>query len=162
MKVPLRSQALCVAGLSYLLTCCPFHANSQQPTDSPPGGRVGVVSQNRAPISPSAETIVIPGPLRSFLRMAGISQEVTVDTVLPVLARNASLYGYQAGRQTEFLVLLERYVHQARELQALADSSGTIRVQGCDDAPRLIQVLGYKFQPGCGEKNATLVTANPE
>jgi hypothetical protein len=94
--------------------------------------------------------------------MAGISQEVTPEAVLPVMARNASLYGYQAGRQTEFMVLLERYVHLARELEALSDASGTIHVQGCEDAAKLVQVLGYKFQQPCGEKNAVLVTANPE
>jgi hypothetical protein len=162
MKVPLRSHSVCVAGLLCFLACCSFPASSQQQTNSPSSGAVADAPQNQASISPSTETIVIPGPLRSFLRMAGISQEVSVEAVLPVLARNSSLYGYQAGRQTEFLVLLERYVRQARELQALADANGTIRVKGCEDAGRLIQVLGYKFQPACGEKNATLVTANPE
>ncbi|MGA9554427.1 MAG: hypothetical protein WBR30_19435, partial [Candidatus Sulfotelmatobacter sp.] len=42
---------------------------------SPPGD---------APVAPSAE-FVIPGPLRSFLRMAGISQKVAPEEVLPLL-----------------------------------------------------------------------------
>lgn len=155
MKVPLRSQGICVAGLVCLLSCCLALASTLQQTDSS-----SAAPRGRAPST--ADTIVIPGPMRSFLRMAGISQEVNLEAVLPVMARNASLYGYQAGRQTEFLALLERYVHLARELQALADPSGIIHVQGCEDAARLVQVLGYKFQQACGEKGSILVTANPE
>ena len=81
-----------------------------------------------------AETIVIPGPLPSFLRMAGMSQEISPEEVVPLLARNVALYGFQDAKQTEFLVLLNRYVHLAREIQSLADRDGTIRVAGCDDA----------------------------
>ncbi len=52
---------------------------------------------------------------------------------------------------TEYLILLDRYVQQARELQILAGSSNTIRVKNCDDAGTLVQILGYRIQ-GCGEK----------
>ena len=158
MKVPLRSQGFCVAGLVYLLCSCPAHPSVFQTESS----STGVAAEAPQAASSSAETIVIPGPMRSFLRMAGLSQEVSLDAVLSVMARNASLYGYQGGRQTEYLILLERYVHLARDLQALSDASGTIRVQGCEDVARLVQVLGYRFQQACGEKNAVLVTANPE
>ena len=110
--------------------------------------------------SPSANWVVIPGPLRPFLRMAGISQEVSPAEVLPLLARNVSLWGYENDKPTEFLVLVDRYVQQARELQSLADTDGTIRIAGCNDATRLIQVLGYRFQQGCGPNGAYLVTEN--
>ena len=60
------------------------------------------------------ETIIIPGPLRSFMRMAAISQKVSADDVLPLLARNVYMQGYQNGNRTEFLILLDRYLHQAR------------------------------------------------
>jgi hypothetical protein len=93
--------------------------------------------------------------------MAGISQEISSADVLPMLARNVSLQGYEDGRPTEFLVLIDRYVQLARKLQSLAGSDGTIRVSGCDDAAELIQVLGYKFQQGCGPTGASLVTQNP-
>ncbi|HVN92488.1 MAG TPA: hypothetical protein VMT38_02270 [Terracidiphilus sp.] len=112
--------------------------------------------------SEPAQTIVIPGPLRSFLRMAGISQESAPSEVLPLLARNAFLYGRQMGKKTEYLVLEDRYVQQARELQPLAVSNGAIPVTSCSDAQPLIQVLGYQFQSGCGRDGATLVTANAE
>src|SRR5690349_10729950 len=39
-------------------------------------------------------TIGIPGPLRSLERMAGISQKVSPDEVLPFLARNIYVHGY--------------------------------------------------------------------
>lgn len=94
--------------------------------------------------------------------MAGISQATPPEDVLVMFARNASLYGYQGDRPTEFLLLVDRYVRQARELQQLADANGTIRVAGCDDAARLIQVLGYKFQRTCRAGDASLMTANPE
>ncbi len=108
------------------------------------------------------EMIPIPGPLRSFLRMAGISQEAQPEDVLPLLARNVSLHGYQNGGETEFLLLLRRYVDFARELRQLAGAEGVIRVENCDDAERLVDVLGYQFAEGCGEKNAYVVTANAE
>src|ERR1700751_388410 len=110
----------------------------------------------------SGESIVIPGPLRSFLRMSGVSQEVSLDEVLPTLARNISLLGFQNGRETEFLVLLNRYVHQARELAEIADAKGEIRVASCDDAGRLIGVLGYRLQGVCGQRHTRLMTADPE
>ena len=110
----------------------------------------------------SGETIPIPGPLRSFLRMAGISQEAAPEDVLPLVARNVSLHGFQNGGETEFLVLLRRYVDFARELRQMAGADGVIRVENCDDAERLVDVLGYQFAEGCGEKNAYVVTANAE
>ena len=81
--------------------------------------------------------------------MAGISQEATPGEVLPLLARNAFLYGHTGGKPTEYLVLADRYVHLARELQALAGADGTIHVSGCADTVKLIKVLGYKFERGC-------------
>ena len=104
--------------------------------------------------------MVIPGPLRPFLRMAGISQEASAAEVLPMLARNVALRGFDEGRPTEFLVLIDRYLQLARELQSLAGSDGVIRVAGCDDAAGLIRVLGYRFQQGCGPNGAFLVTEN--
>ncbi len=93
--------------------------------------------------------------------MAAISQKVSADDVLPLLARNVYMQGYQQGTATEYLILLGRYVQQARELQILAGSSNTIRVKNCDDAGTLVQILGYRIQ-GCGEKTVFLETANPE
>ena len=113
--------------------------------------------------SPPAQQVMIPGPLRSFLRMAGISQKVPPEDVLPELARNVYTQGYSRGRETEFLLLLEHYVHQARELQALASSNnGEIRVAHCADAGPLLQILGYRLRYGCGQKDAALVTLNPD
>ena len=110
----------------------------------------------------SGATLSIPGPLRSFLRMAGISQEAGPADVLPLVARNVSLHGYENGGETEYLSLLRRYVEFARDVQRLTDPQGTLHIENCDDAERLVDVLGYQFAEGCGEKNAYLVTANAE
>jgi len=63
--------------------------------------------------------------------MAGISQDVGPADILPMLARNVSLWGYENQKPTEFLLLIDRYVHLARELRALTGPDGTIRVAGC-------------------------------
>ncbi len=106
--------------------------------------------------------MLIPGPLRSFLRMAGISQEVPNRDVLPMLARNVALWGHESGRETEYLILLSRYVQYARELQSLAGADSTIRIADCNDASHLLPILGYQFEGSCGTTNASLTTGNAE
>jgi hypothetical protein len=113
-----------------------------------------------------AASVVIPGPLRSFMRMAGISQKATPEEVLPLLAHNVFAQGYEGsrdgGRPTEFLILLSRYVHQAKELATLAGPDGSIHVSNCDEAKPLLHILGYRVRQDCGTKNTALVTADPE
>jgi hypothetical protein len=106
-------------------------------------------------------TVIIPGPLRSFLRMAGISQKISPEEVMPLLARNIFMTGYSKAQPTEFLILLRRYVHQARELAALAGPDGLVRVSSCDDAKQLLDILGYRMPPDCGKDNAFLQAADP-
>ncbi len=106
--------------------------------------------------------MVIPGPLRSFLRMAGISQTVSSEEVLPLLAREVFFLGYRGTTPTEFLILLNRYVSQARELSALAGSEAVIRVSNCAEAEQLLHILGYRIREKCGESNASLFTSEPE
>jgi hypothetical protein len=158
MKSSLRPFAVLVPSLLGLCLCAFSHS----------GGVAWAVSSSDQPNTAKAGTtpevvhsVVIPGPLRSFMRMAAISQKVSADDVLPLLARNVYMQGYQQGTATEYLILLDRYVQQARELQILAGSSNTIRVRNCDDAGTLVQILGYRIQ-GCGEKTVFLETANPE
>jgi len=114
----------------------------------------------------SASSVVIPGPLRSFLRMAGISQKIAPDEVLPLLAHNIFAQGYEGsrdgGRPTEFLILLSRYVHQARELSVLVASDQSIHVSNCEEAKPLLHVLGYRVRQDCGKSSTSLVTDDPE
>ncbi|QNI33457.1 hypothetical protein H7849_05775 [Alloacidobacterium dinghuense] len=159
MGAPLRWFAVFILGLSCTTYCATAYAGNPQQTavssaDSDPGG---------TPAAPPINYVTVPGPLRSFLRMAGISQKVAPEDVLPLLSRNSYLQGYEGGRETEFLLLLDRYVHQARELEALANANnGNIRVTNCEEAIALIQILGYRLRQNCGEKNVFLSTANPE
>ena len=105
---------------------------------------------------------MIPGPLRPLLRMAGVSLKAEPDEILPLLSRNVFLQGYSLGRRTEFLILLTRYVGQARELSSLAGPDGVIRITNCADASPLLAILGYRLRQGCGQPGAALETADPD
>ena len=152
-----------------LIACSPFNCASfarssraGSPLNSQPAGVTSPApSENE---TPAATQFKIPGPQRSFLRMAGISQMVTPEEVLPLLSRNVFIEGFQGTSQpTEFLILLRRYVVQARELSELAAHSGmVIRVAGCDDAQSLLHILGYRTRPDCGKADTALLTDDPE
>ncbi len=147
----------CVAGL-FQATFAPAVLATPKPTSledlkSPDQGAVS---------SQPEDVVVIPGPLRSFLRMSAISLDIKPTEVMPLLAHSVLLQGYQLGRATEYLILLRRYVHQSRELGALAVEGGSIRVSGCKDADGLLRVLGYRVEGECGSGGMALVTADPE
>ena len=130
-------------------------APAQQSGSAASGSPQSAVPDDSSP----SEEASIPGPLRSFLRMAAISQKITPQEVLPLLARNVVMSGYQGGRPTEFLVLVNWYMDQARELEALAGRGGVIHVSNCDDAKRLLVILGYRLQQTCGP-DAALETSD--
>jgi hypothetical protein len=129
---------------------------------STPSDAAVLSTEDATPLSSSE--FVIPGPRRSFLRMAGISQKVNPAEVLPLLSRNVFTQGFEGTSQpTEFLILLRRYVVQAKELAALAEKNGmVIRVSNCDDAGPLLRILGYRVRANCGDANSSLRTEDPE
>jgi hypothetical protein len=143
-----------------LLLCSLFHPTSDA------WGAAAAASSSSEDSTQTAESVSIPGPLRSFLRMAAISQKVSPEEITPLLARNVFLLGYEGpqnqAHQTEFLILLNRYVQQARELVALGGSAGVIHVSSCDDVKPLLQVLGYRVRPDCGQKGTFLETVDPQ
>ena len=110
--------------------------------------------------------VTVPGPLRSLERMAGISQKVDTDEVLPLLARNIYVQGYigwqDQGRPTEFLILLGRYANQAQEIANMAGQGGVVHVVNCQEAEPLLKVLGYRLRQQCGQTNASLITSDEE
>jgi hypothetical protein len=124
------------------------------------GGRDFTFPQDAALTPEKRQIIAIPGPLHSFARMAALAPEVSLDDVLPALARNIVTNGYQASgnnsllEQTEYLKLVVRYLSQARELEKLADSSGVIKIETCDSSQtgELLRVLGYRMRGGCGSE----------
>ena len=122
----------------------------------------GTQSPESAAVS-SPEEVTIPGPLRSFLRMAAISQKVSPDEVLPLLSRNVVVNGFQGGggKPTEFLILLNWYMDQARELLTFAGPEGVIHVSNCAEAKPLLPILGYRMKQSCGP-NAALETSNAD
>jgi len=148
----------------FLLTCfclqgTGWSRGAAAPTDTPGRPPSSQTAANQPP------TVTIPGPLRSFLRMAAISQKVGPDEVLPLLARNVVVGGYtgqgDSRKPTEYLILLRRYLDQARELQKLAGVSGVIRVTSCPEAEPLLAVIGYQLRDECGP-DASLETADAE
>jgi hypothetical protein len=154
---------LFLAGLLSLCFSSSTYAHARGVADSPPSPASDAKSSEAAkPGQLSSNGIAIPGPLRSFLRMAGLSQKISSEEVLPLLARNVFTLGYRGGRPTEFLILLERYVHQARELTNLAGADGIIRVTDCDQAGPLLHVLGYRLRNECGKSNSSLITSDAE
>ena len=123
-----------------------------------------------APVNPPADkrlTISIPGPLRSFSRMAALSPDLSTDDLLPALARNVVTNGYQAAssnealEQTEYLKLVIRYLSQARELDKLSGSDHVIKIEACESTQtgELLRVLGYRMRGGCGSE-VVLETVN--
>jgi hypothetical protein len=158
---------LCVSLLvAFSLLNCNLFASGRElsPNTHSTQSNAAVVSSPADETLPAPSQFAIPGPQRSFLRLAGISQKVTPEEVLPLLSRNVFTEGYEGtSRPTEFLILLRRYVVQARELTALAAGSGmVIRVSNCDDAKPLLRILGYRTRANCGEPGTFLRTEDPE
>ena len=130
---------------------------------------VSALERPAAPeILPDQGTIQIPGPIRSFQRMAAVSSDLSVSELLPALARNIITNGYQASHsndaleQTEYLKLVTRYLSQARELAQLAGDDQVLDIATCEssEAGQLLKILGYRLRSGCGE-DAVLETVNP-
>jgi len=167
VKPPL-SLCLCTLIVFSLFNCDLFAGSEEvSPTaDSKLSNAASVtaaISPSESGTLPAQPQAVVPGPQRSFLRMAGISQKITPEEVLPLLSRNVFTEGYNSTRPTEFLILLRRYVVQARELAALAASGGmVIRVSNCEDAKPLLRILGYQTRPDCGTPGTSLQTEDPE
>jgi hypothetical protein len=113
------------------------------------------------------ETVPIPGPIRSFARMAAMSPDIQPDEVLGTLARNVITNGYQASHandeleETEFLKLVHRYLSQARELDKLAGPDKVIKIENCESTQTndLLRTLGYRMRGGCGSE-VVLETVN--
>lgn len=158
---PRRSHALLTTAAA-LGICLSLYSGQVLRADSKPASKD--VNSNKISIhpSPTEQTVVIPGPLQSLERMAGISPKVSSVDFLPTLARQATIHGYEGSHPTEYLILVQRYLKQARELQNFAGPTQTIRVNGCNDAGPLIEILGYRMRQGCGQKTFSLETANPE
>lgn len=151
MKPQLRRLAFLLTIFLSGFSCWPRSANAAAPQSPSSGAAQGAA----AGAAKSSGEVSLPGPLRSFLRMAGISQKVAPEEVLPFLARNIVVHGYEDARQkdgkpNEFLILLRRYIAQARALQRMAGAAGVLHVSSCAEATPLLRVLGYRIREGCG------------
>lgn len=126
-----------------------------------------VLDRTQRKPDPEWSYIEIPGPIRSFSRMAALSPELAPEEILPSLARNVVTNGYQAAQsaeglaQTEYLKLVFRYLSQARELAKLAGESGKLTIEQCESAMtgEILKVLGYRMRGACGA-DVVLETVN--
>ena len=164
MQFSLRFSAVLFAALLLPFSLLPAATQTSTPNSISADGHSQQADDSKDLLA-STEAI-IPGPLRSFERMAGISQKVLPEQVLPLLARNVYVQGYVGwqdnGNPTEFLILLGRYVNQAKELATLAGPSQVIHISNCAEAAPLLRILGYRLRSECGQSNASLVTAESE
>ncbi|MCX6631610.1 MAG: hypothetical protein NTW28_28700 [Candidatus Solibacter sp.] len=130
-----------------------------------PAVSLGALPATKSPANTG--TANIPGPLRSFARMAALSPDADPFDVLPALARNVVTNGYQASHnnesleQTEYLKLVHRYLSQARELEKLSGETRTIKIDTCESpaAGELLRILGFRMRGGCGSE-VVLETVN--
>ncbi len=160
MESSYRPRAVLPAALLCAISLLPYKVLGAPP---PPAVADGAdKSVPHGPASP-APMLAIPGPLLPFLRLAAVSHYAAPEEVLPLVSHQVTLNGYggsgRASTPTEYLILVKRYVDQARELQALAGPDGNIRVANCEGVQPLLSVIGYKLRQPCGP-HATLVTTN--
>jgi len=128
---------------------------------------LGAIPAPKADLGAEYQIIEIPGPIRSFSRMAALSPDLPREEILPALARNVVTNGYQAANSneglepTEYLKLVVRYLSQARELSKIAGEAKKIRVEQCESAITgdLLRALGYRMRGGCGAE-VVLETVN--
>jgi hypothetical protein len=149
----------CLPAFLLMLSLCAFGAVCDRAWSAQSSSTPGQGNSSDAVATGSPEETAIPGPLRSFLRMAAISQQIAPEEVMPLLARNIVVSGYQNGKPTQYLILVNWYVDQARELEALAGPQGVIHVSNCDDAKPLLVILGYRLRQPCGP-DAAVETAD--
>ncbi|MBZ5724938.1 MAG: hypothetical protein LAP87_08070 [Acidobacteriia bacterium] len=139
--------------------------SAMRDADSGPSGSMPAAAETPAPAAVSGA--FIPGPLRSFARMAAISPDANPIDILPALARNVVTNGYQASHsndaleQTEYLKLVHRYLSQAHELEKLAGASRTLKIENCESpgVAELLRILGFRMRGGCGSE-VVLETVN--
>ncbi len=131
------------------------------------GGTGLTIASGEAPVEVKRGAIPVPGPLRSFARMAALSPDLAAEDLLAALARNVVTNGYQATNsaegldQTEYLKLVVRYLSQARELEKLSGADKQIKIDTCESPQTadLLRVIGYRMRGGCGS-DVVLETVN--
>ena len=142
---------------------------SAQKAAIPPASNASGISQiaTTAPTTTDGTTeyLSIPGPLRPFLRMSALSQEIAPEEVLPLLAHHIAVYGYDGpkvkiGQSTEYLTLLQRYIQRSKEMQFLAGKEETVHVADCASAGPLLEIIGYHLRTPCGP-DTTVETNDP-
>lgn len=104
----------------FLLVCFGASIGSAVASSGSPAPQAATAGHVRpSERGPLTSDVVIPGQLRSFLRMAGISQKIDPEQVVPLLSRNIVVEGYQQGKPTEFLNLIRDICSKRGNLRTL-------------------------------------------
>jgi hypothetical protein len=82
------------------------------------------------------------------------------------MARNIYVQGYEGwksgGRPTEFLILLGRYVNQAKELAELAGPDGVVHIAGWRTMPPTASHSRLSLAAAVRQNDASLITSDAE
>jgi len=98
VKVP-----LCLSLLGVALVFCSSYSSANALNSAHSTANSSEAAATSPPDGVLANDFTIPGPLRSFLRMAGISQKIAPEEVLPLLSRNVFMQGYEAPEEPNSL-----------------------------------------------------------
>ena len=76
-----------------------------------------------------------------------------------------AVYGYEgsktkAGKPTEYLTLLERYIQRGKDMQWLAGKQENVHIENCAAAGPLLEIIGYRLRTPCGP-DTSLETNDP-
>ncbi|MBI5083097.1 MAG: hypothetical protein HZB13_00650 [Acidobacteria bacterium] len=98
-------------------------------------------------------SVEIPGPMRSFARMAALSPDLPPGDALLALARNVVTNGYQAVSGSDSL--------EPTEYLKFAGESKVIQLENCNSTRtgELLKILGFRMRGGCGS-DVVLETVN--
>src|ERR1019366_4459438 len=114
-------------------------------------------SQPFQPAINGSPTMHIPGPINSFRRLAALSSQTPQSDLVAALSRNLFSLGFHYSQRlsksapTEYLTLVQHYVAVARGLEKMGGPEGVLKVDSCESAGPLLQILGYRLRKGgCG------------
>jgi len=155
MKSLLRFRSFLFTACVCTLVSLPISAQNVAGSNGQNASTASQAATTAIPADGTTEYVLIPGPLRSFLRMSALSQKVSPEEVLPLLAHHVAVYGYEgsktkAGKSTEYLTLLERYIQRGKEMEWLAGKQENVHIENCAASGPLLEIIWYRLRSACG------------
>ncbi len=120
------------------------------------------------PAVEGSPTLHIPGPLNAFRRLSALSSQTPQSELVAALSRNLFSLGFHYSQKlskstpTEYLTLVQHYTAMARALEKMAGPSGVLKVETCESAGPLLEILGYRLRKGACGAQAVLETEDSQ